>query len=370
MTRAHPALPPPRATAARRGRLTALALALGASLAACGGGGGGSSSGSSGGSSSGGTLTGPLASNALTGAIDFIHDPAIARQGDTTYLWSTDASATQGGVIPVRCTTDQVAISDCGFVFKAMPPWVSTVVPLATTVWAPDVSWFGGRWHLYYAVSSFGSNVSAIGHASTPTLDVGSADYGWVDDGAPVLRSAGTAWNAIDPNIVVAGDGSVRLSWGSFWSGIWQQAVDPATGALQAGSSAVHLAQRASTVSGDPVEGAVVVAHGSWYYLFTSWDLCCTSVASAATYKIVVGRSSSPDGPFVDKTGTRLLDGGGSVLLQGNSRYAGPGGQSVLIDPAHGDRISFHALDLNRNGVPVLFIKPLTWVDDWPVIGD
>ena len=111
-----------------------------------------------------------------------------------------------------------------------------------------------------------------------------------------------------------------------------------------------------------------MVAHGSWYYLFTSWDLCCTSPASAATYKIVVGRSASPEGPFVDKTGARLLDGGGTVLLSGNSRYAGPGGQSVLLDAANGDRIAFHALDLSRNGVPVLFLKTLAWTDDWPVI--
>jgi len=125
-------------------------------------------------------------------------------------------------------------------------------------------------------------------------------------------------------------------------------------------------------VTYDPVEGADLVKHNGYWYLFTSWDFCCESVAANSTYKIVVGRGTSPNGPFVDKDGVDLASGGGSILLAGNSLYGAPGGQSVLVDSdsTQGDVIVFHALDLSRNGVPVLFMKSITWTSDWPVIGD
>lgn len=371
---------PSRASLARVATLFAAVTLAGATLAGCGGGGGSSSPSPTPAPSPSPTPTpspsptptGPLASNQLTGAIDDIHDPAVARQGSTYYVYSTDASPSQGGFIPVRCTSDRVTVTDCGYVFKTLPSWVAGAVPLATEIWAPDISYFNGSYHLYYAVSSFGSNVSAIGLATNTTLDPTAAGYAWVDQG-PVLQSTGSNdYNAIDPNIAVDSAGKVWLSYGSFWDGIFQQQVDPATGLPASGTTATHLAQRASSVTYDPVEGANLVQHNGYWYLFTSWDYCCQSTATASNYKIVVGRGTSPNGPFVDQDGVALTAGGGTILLQGNSTYGAPGGASVLVDPdtSYGDVIVFHALDLTRNGVPVLFMKPLTWTNDWPVIGD
>jgi len=367
-----------RVSPARLATLFAAAALAGAMQAGCGGGGG---SGASPAPSSppapspapAPTPSGPLAANQLTGAIDFIHDPAVLREGSTYYVYSTDASASQGGFIPIRCTSDRIAVSDCGHVFKTLPSWIAGAVPQATGVWAPDVSYFNGVYHLYYAVSSFGSNVSAIGLATNTTLDPAAAGYAWVDQGQVLASASGNDYNAIDPSIAVDGvSGRVWLSYGSFWDGIFQQEIDPATGLLAAGAAATHLAQRAASVANDPIEGANLVQHNGYWYLFTSWDYCCQATATASDYKIVVGRGSRPDGPFVDQAGVALTAGGGSILLQGNASYGAPGGASVLVDSdtSRGDVIVFHALDLARNGVPVLFMKPLTWTNDWPVIGN
>ncbi|OYW80588.1 MAG: hypothetical protein B7Z26_06245 [Asticcacaulis sp. 32-58-5] len=235
-------------------------------------------------------------------------------------------------------------------------------------MWAPDISYFNGKYHLYYSASSFGSNVSAIGLVTNATLDPTSPSYSWQDQGAVLTSTHANNFNAIDPNIFINTDGRIWMNYGSFWDGIFQREIDVASGRLLTGSSATHLARRASSVAHNPIEGPSLVYKNGYYYLFTSWDSCCDSNPNNITYKITVGRSTSPHGPFVDKDGTALISGGGSILLQGNSLYSGPGGQMVYVTPSE-DTIVFHARRLSQNGLPYLFVKPLDWSTGWPVIG-
>ncbi|MGA8273578.1 MAG: family 43 glycosylhydrolase [Candidatus Sulfotelmatobacter sp.] len=312
---------------------------------------------------------GPLTSYEFTGDTSPVHDPSIIRQGSTYYFFSTDASSSQGGFLPIRCSTDLIAWSACGYVFAAMPSWISAAVPQATDLWAPDISYFNGSYHVYYAASSFGSNVSAIGLATNITLDSTDPNYQWVDQGLILQSSSSGDFNAIDPNILVDASGNVWLNYGSFWNGIFQQQVDPATGQIQSGSATHHLAERASSVANDPVEGASLVYASGYYYLFVSWDYCCEANPAQSDYKIVVGRRTSPNGPFTDMNGADLAAGGGTILLQGDSTWAGPGGQTAYLDSTNGDLIVFHALQLSQNGLDFLFVRSLSWVNGWPVIG-
>ncbi len=310
-----------------------------------------------------------LSTYEFTGDTSPVHDPSMIRQGSTYYVFVTDAGG-QSGYIQIRCSTDKIAWTGCGYVFTALPSWVSTAVPGATGIWAPDISYFNGSYHLYYAVSTFGSQVSAIGLATNTTLDSTDPSYKWVDQGLILQSTTGDNFNAIDPNILVDVSGSVWLTYGSFWSGIFQQQINAATGKIANGSSIYHLAERASSVANDPIEGSSLVQKGSYYYLFVSWDYCCESTPSQSDYKIVVGRGTSPHGPFLDQSGVDMAAGGGTILLQGDGvMWAGPGGQTAYIDPADGDVITFHALNLAQNGLDFLFVRSLTWVNDWPVIG-
>jgi arabinan endo-1,5-alpha-L-arabinosidase len=312
---------------------------------------------------------GPLTNYEFTGDTSPVHDPSIIRQGSTYYVFSTDASSNQGGFIPIRCSTDKIAWTACGYVFSSLPSWISGAVPQATEIWAPDVSYFSGTYHVYYAVSSFGSNVSAIGLVTNTTLDSSDPSYSWVDQGLILQSTASDNFNAIDPNILVDAGGSVWLTYGSFWTGIYQQQVDPATGKIQSGSTTYHLAERASDVPNDPIEGSSLVYENGYYYLFVSWDYCCETDPAQSDYKIVVGRGTSPNGPFTDQNGVDMATGGGTILLQGDATWAGPGGQTAYIDPTDGDLIVFHALQLSQNGLDFLFVRSLNWTNDWPVIG-
>ncbi len=82
--------------------------------------------------------------------------------------------------------------------------------------WAPDISYYNGRYWLYYAVSAFGSNTSAVGLASTDRISSGN----WRDDGLVTRTTTSNNYNAIDPELVIDKEGNPWLSFGSFWSGI------------------------------------------------------------------------------------------------------------------------------------------------------
>jgi arabinan endo-1,5-alpha-L-arabinosidase len=68
------------------------------------------------------------------------------------------------------------------------PAWIHEASSKTKDLWAPDISYFAGKYHLYYAYSTFGSNSSGIALATNDTLDSQSPRYHWQDDGL-VLKS-------------------------------------------------------------------------------------------------------------------------------------------------------------------------------------
>jgi arabinan endo-1,5-alpha-L-arabinosidase len=304
----------------------------------------------------------------LKGAVTPFRDPSIIHQGHTYYVFGTDMGDVTFSSLPIRCSTDKITWSACGSVFHGVPAWLKEHIPDLGGLWAPDISYFHGLYHLYYAASTFGSNHSVIGLATNTTLDRHDPNYKWVDRGLVLESKHGDDFNAIDPNILVVSESEIWLSYGSFWTGLKQRRIDPDTGMLSAADKTIYpLAERAAVLY-HPVEASSLVRHGDDYYLFASFDLCCTPDPKDATYRIMVGRGKSPHGPFVDRKGVAMTDGGGTELLAGDGKdWTGPGGQTVYIDPKGGDLIVFHALRLTR-GAGHLFVNALTWRDGWPVI--
>jgi arabinan endo-1,5-alpha-L-arabinosidase len=347
-------------------RATAFALALGVLglaplLTSCGGG--------SGNGNPGTTAPTVFSSYDLTGAITPVRDPSVMRQNNTYYVFGTDAAgAPVGGSLPITCSTDRVAWTSCGHVFRQIPAWVTAQVPGILGLWAPDISYFNGQYHIYYAGSTFGSNTSVIGLATNVTLDQTDPNYQWIDQGE-VLGSAPTDdFNAIDPTILVDTGGSVWLTFGSYWTGIKQRQIDPATGSLLASNPTVYSLAYRPNVQYDPIEGSSLVQKGSYYYLFVSFDNCCAADPYQDTYRIMVGRGTGPQGPFTDRNGTDMMQGGGTQLLAGNGvTWNGPGGETAYLDSQNGDIIVFHAIQL-PDGAAYLFVNSLTWLNDWPQI--
>ena len=283
------------------------------------------------------------------------HDPSMVFQPGTSRstIFSTNDL--------MRSSTDLSAFTwASGPPIKKAPAWWGTYNKSKQS-WAPDVSIHGGRYFMYYAVSSFGSQKSAIGLATSPTGAAGS----FTDQGVIINSGAGKDYNAIDPALLVDGAGRWWLTFGSFWKGIYQVELNPATGKVRAGATPIHVASRGSWGA---IEGAYVVAHGGYYYLFASFDQCCKGVNS--TYNIRVGRSTSPNGPFVDQSGVDMLNGGGTMLLATHDNIIGPGGESVVRDEARGrDLLVYHYYDGLDAGQSHLGLNVLDWTaDGWPVV--
>src|SRR5882757_7787662 len=89
------------------------------------------------------------------------HDPSIIKEGDTWYLFATTSpNSKTGEQLPIRCSNDLVHWKACGFVFPEAPAWIKQESPKTKELWAPDISYFDGKFHLYYAYSIFGANTS------------------------------------------------------------------------------------------------------------------------------------------------------------------------------------------------------------------
>jgi arabinan endo-1,5-alpha-L-arabinosidase len=297
----------------------------------------------------------------LTGITTPVHDPTLIKEGDRYYLFSTGFPGGLG--ILIRCSKDMLKWDNCGTVFRVYPVWVVKATPGVENLWAPDIAFWDGKFHLYYAASTFGSNRSAIGLATNVTLDQASPSYQWVDEGEVISSQKSDNYNAIDPNVVTDQSGQRWLAFGSFWSGIKMRKLDAVTGKLSADDSTLYsLACRPGNTA---IEGAFITYRRGYYYLFVSFDFCCRGVNS--TYKIMVGRSSQITGPYADRDGKPMMDGGGSLVYAGSDRWRGPGHNSIYIENGVYWMV-YHAYDADMNGAPVLRIEALQWdKDDWPV---
>jgi arabinan endo-1,5-alpha-L-arabinosidase len=232
-------------------------------------------------------------------------------------------------------------------------------------IWAPDVSYFNGQYHLYYAVSTFGRQRSVIGLATNRTLDPSAPGYQWVDQGEVIASQPGRSnYNAIDPNLVLDPRSGPWLVFGSQWGGIKLVQIDATTG-----KPAPHhwLRPLAARPDAKPIEAPFIFYRNGYYYLFVSFDLCC--MGSASTYKIMVGRSRSISGPYVDRHGRSMTEGGGTLVLAGDGRFRGPG-HNAVISAGGGDDLVYHAYDALNGGIATLQIRPLSWTSSgWPVAG-
>ena len=247
-------------------------------------------------------------------------------------------------------------------IFTNPPAWTTNrIVGNRGNFWAPDVCFQSNRFLLYYAVSIFGKNTSAIGLASNPTLDPDDPRYQWSDEGMVLQSGSEDTFNAIDPAVCQDADGRLWLAFGSYWTGIKLIELNPATGLPIAKSSPIY-----SLAHHDSIEASYIYHHEGYYYLFVNWGQCCQGVRS--TYNIRVGRSHAIQGPYHDKEGKDLLGSGGSLVLETQGPFIGPGHAGILADNGT-EWFTCHYYDGLRQGESELAIFPLGWdADGWPTV--
>ena len=303
------------------------------------------------------------AAEPLTGDLQ-AHDPAlvVGGPGEPWYVFSTGDATVGGGMIQIRTSTDGRQWTFAGTVWDTMPGWIKEAVPGAENVWAPEIHRHGATYYLYYAASIFGKNTSAIGLATNTTLNPNDPNYKWVDRGEVLRSTSDSDYNAIDPGIVEDAGGVPWMAFGSYWSGIRMVQLQWPSGLpTSAEAEILHIADRQAEPNA--IEAPVITRHDGWYYLFTSWGACCQGVDT--DYRIVVGRSREVTGPYVDRDGRSLLEGGGTTLVSTAGDRIGPGGQSLSEGV-----LAYHYYDATAGGAPRLALERLSWsnTDGWPEV--
>jgi len=300
---------------------------------------------------------------ALTGDVR-IHDPSVIVADGHWVAFETGREGYWRGAILLKTSPDGISWKNAGGIGKGLPAWPEQEQGYRSQViWAPNAVKHGDSWYLYYAVSSFGINASVIGLMTNAALDPLAPDKGWQDQGLVLKSGVKDDFNAIDPYRIDTTDGRAFLSYGSYWSGIKMRELDPASGKLLAADTPVFdLASR----NGDGVEASSILAHEGRYYLFVSFDQCCRGVDS--TYRIMVGRADAVTGPYLDRSGTPLMEGGGTPLQARLGRFIGPGGQEPVFG-ADRDLFAYHYYDGDDRGASKLQIAPISWDSEgWPVL--
>lgn len=295
---------------------------------------------------------------ALEGAIG-VHDPSTVIKCDGNYY----VFGTGRGI--------SVLTSSNGFdwqrgqrVFDRISDSVKSFVPKndGQSVWAPDIITLNGEYYLYYAVSSWGQFVSAVGLMTSPTLDPKNPNYKWTDHGMVVHSSEGEDLNAIDPGVCKAPDGTLWICYGSYHGNIELVELDPKTGLRIATNSPV-------TIIANESEASDIIFHNGYYYLFVNHGSCCQG--SNSTYNIRVGRSQKVTGPYLGRYGDDMAEGGGTLFLAAQGRDIGPGHFGLLADDGVEKFSCHYEAELGRNGRSILDIRPLLWtVDGWPLPGE
>jgi arabinan endo-1,5-alpha-L-arabinosidase len=308
------------------------------------------------------------------GLVESCADPSIIKgqtPGDEAWyaycttdpLNSTDRNADGSfrfHLIPILRSTDLVSWTYVGDAFAARPDWVKDDAGL----WAPDIAYVNGRYHLYYTAPDTdlpgGGSAIGVGVSSSPTGP-------FVDSGAPVVEPS-NRWT-FDPDYIEVG-GIKYLFYGSYFGGLSARQLTPdGLRSLPATQVQIAIANR--------YEGAHVVERGGFFYLFASATDCCRGPLTG--YSVFVGRSTNVLGPYVDKDGQSLLQGrvgGTPVLSMNGNRWVGTGHNAVFQDAAGQWWTVYHAVDrtdpyfegaVGFTKRPLL-LDPIDWIDGWPTV--
>ena len=230
---------------------------------------------------------------------------------------------------------------------------------------APDMIKIGDRYLCIYGATGGGLGGGHAGRILTmwnKTLDPKSPYFKWSEAVEVCFSDGMEDQDAIDPGIMLdPTTGRLWVSYGTYFGTIRLIELDPKTGFRKSGNKEKDIAI--------DCEASDLIYRNGWYYLLGTHGTCCDGVNS--TYNIVVGRSKSVEGPYIDNVGRDMYHGGGKMVVAAGDRKTGAGhfGRTIIDEGV--EVASFHwEADFDMGGRSTLAIRPLLWKNDWPVAGD
>ncbi len=230
---------------------------------------------------------------------------------------------------------------------------------------APDAVKIGDRYLIAYSATGGGLGGGHAGRVLTMwnnTLDPKSPDFKFTEPIEVAHSLDDEDCDAIDAGLLLdPTDGRLWLSYGTYFGFIRIVELNPKTGKRVEGNKEINVAI--------DCEATTLMYRDGWYYLLGTHGTCCDGPNS--TYNIVVGRSRSVTGPYIDNVGRDMLEGGGKLVIAAGERKTGPGhfGRFVVADGV--EKMSYHyEADFDQGGRSVLAIRPLLWKNGWPVAGE
>jgi len=268
--------------------------------------------------------------------------------------------------------------------FRKKPKWIAEEQPNNDgAFWAPELDLKNGKLTMIYSVAEMGQETeqetTCVGVAYSKTdLEGFPNKLTWKDAGDPVNCISKSDYSdrersTIDPSVFWGfGKKKNKLYMVTGGGRIIGTQLDKKTYMQKDGEwfdldkdDWTELASGPNSDDDDWVEAAYVHPNPDteYYYLFVNWGGCCNALDS--TYEIRVGRSRSPMGPFVDKDGVDMMDGGGTLLQKTRGIAIGPGHTGIWKE-GDTEYLSFHYYDERREGNSWIAERRIKWKNGWP----
>ncbi len=265
-------------------------------------------------------------------------DPDVIRVGDTYYLTASSFNYTPG--LPILVSKDLVNWKLVNYALKNIGQERYKVPRHSAGVWAPSIRYHEGEFYIYYGMPDEGIYV------------VKSRDpLGEWDEPVCVLEGKGLIdscpfWDEDGKAYIIHGYAKSRIGFKSIL-GIFELSPD----GLKAVSSDHFIFN-----GNDPdhpaitIEGPKVYKRNGYYYIWAP------AGGVREGYQVVL-RSKDIRGPYEIQT----------VMEQGDTVINGPH-QGGLVDTPKGDEWFIHFQDRGLYG-RICHLQPVTWQEDWPIVG-
>lgn len=280
-------------------------------------------------------------------------DPSVIRVGEDYY-----ATATSGGwspLFPILHSKDLINWKVVGAVFQQKPSWAKG------DFWAPEIAEDNGKFYVFYTArrdegkNKKGTLCVAVAVAENP--------FGvWTDKGALVCQEMGSidAFFVRDeknkPFLVWKEDGNDRQQ--PTW--LYAQELDESLTKLK-GKPKQLFRNEGSGWENHVIEGADVVRHNEYFYLFYSGNACC---GRSCNYALGVARSKSLLGKWEKNPN--------NPILAANENWQCPGHGTIVKTPNGEDFLLYHSYRKRADAFNIgreALLDKIEWTSDgWATI--